>query len=57
MARAGVAAMRVVRSIACRFAVRRDGAGIVVPQRHAQTRRYCRYALDGHSKREREGNQ
>jgi hypothetical protein len=49
--------MRVVRPMARCVIVRGGRAGIMVAQRHAQTRRRGRYALDRDGKRQRERNQ
>jgi hypothetical protein len=57
VARAGFVAVRVARSMIRGVVVRGGRAGIVVAQRHAQTRRRGRRSLDGDSKRQRENNQ
>jgi hypothetical protein len=49
--------MCVVRSMVRCVIVRRGRAGIMVAQRHAQTRCRGRCSLDGDGKRQRDGNQ
>ena len=55
--RAGIVAMRAVRSMVRCVIVRSGHAGIMVAQRHAQARRRGRCPLDGDGKRQRDGNQ
>jgi hypothetical protein len=57
VARAGFVIVRVARSMVRGVIVRGGRAGIMVAQRHAQTRSCGRCSLYGDSKRQRESNQ
>jgi hypothetical protein len=57
VARTGIVALCVVRPVVCCVIVRGGNAGIMVTQRHAETRRRGRCPLDGDGECQRGSNQ